>query len=392
MAKARFCSLLVLAAALAAPAAARPAGSTGAATTSTETRALLDRVADWQLAHLGDFSYLSPVGRTADPRGWIQGVFWLGLSRLAAQPGEARYGTIIDRLGDQQAWRIGDRIAVADDQLIGRTWLARFEAKRDPRMIAPLRDAFDRILADPPRTPLTWGPLDDKGKLACLQRWCWADALFMAPATWAELSRVTGDPRYAAYAGSELRATIAFLYDPGERLFFRDSRFVMLRGVGGAKIFWSRGNGWVLAGLAETLRALPSDSPDRTVLIAIFKQMAGRIAQLQRPDGSWPSSLLEPGQPSTPETSGAALFVYAMAWGTNAGILDRAHFDRPIRKGWTRLTRAVADDGRVGWVQPIGDAPHTPQASDTQLYGSGAMLLAGTEILKLYAGTASSAR
>lgn len=368
------------------PVAARPPAPGVPVISPKATRHLLERVADWQLQHLSDFSYLTPVGRTPDRRGWVQGVFWLGLSRFASQPGEARFARRIDALGTAEHWRIGDRKAIADDQLVGQVWLARFAATRDPAMIAPLRADLDRILANPPRTPLTWGPRGASGALACLPRWCWADALFMAPATWAGLSQATGNPAYLAYAVSELGATADLLYEPEERLFYRDSRFIAQRGAGGARIFWSRGNGWVLAGLANMLRVMPANSPERARIAAIFSAMAGRIAGLQRADGSWPTSLLEPDQPAGPETSGGALFVYAMAWGVKAGLLDPARFDAPIRHGWMRLVDAVAPDGRVGWVQPIGDAPHSPQASDTQLYGSGAVLLAGSALLDLYRG------
>ena len=40
-------------------------------------------------------------------------------------------------------------------------------------------------------------------------------------------------------------ATIDFLYDPAERLFYRDSRFFERRDPEGRKMFWARGNGWV---------------------------------------------------------------------------------------------------------------------------------------------------
>lgn len=365
-------------------ASTRPAPAVEASSVSLRgTRALMQRVADWQLAHMQRFDYVHPVGRTPEPRGWVQGVFWLGLATWADQTHSDHYAAAVWRLGEAQDWRLGDRLYVADDHLIGQSYLRAFDRTHDARAIMPLRGAFDQILAHPPAVSLDYGPRDGAGALTCLPRWCWADAVFMAPATWAGMSRATGDPRYLAYAKAEVAATTQLLFDRQDHLFYRDSRFITRRGQGGAKIFWSRGNGWVLAGLANMLKAMPADDPGRATIAATFTAMAERIAGLQRADGSWPSSLLEPGQPATAETSGAALFVYALAWGVHAGILDRAAFDAQIRRGWHRLTQAVSADGRVGWVQQIGDAPQAPGPDDTQLYGSGAMLLAGAAMLEL---------
>ena len=148
-----------------------------------------------------------------------------------------------------------------------------------------------------------------------------ADALFMAPATWLGLSRQTGDRRYRDFALSEFWATTNFLYDPSERLYFRDSRFFELREANGPKVFWSRGNGWVFAGIARMMEALPLNDPDRRRLQALFQEMAGRVKDLQKADGYWPPALLAP-EGSPPESSGTALFTYGLAWGFRTVFLS----------------------------------------------------------------------
>ncbi len=360
------------------------ATATSEAIDAASTQKLLAKVADWQLAHLQTIDYVNPIGRTRDPRGWIQGVFWLGLTASADQLQRPDYAAAIAQHGDGQQWQLGSRTYVADDQLIGQTYLWAYARTHDAASIAPMAASFDRVLTAPSAVSLDYGPLDASGQLACLQRWCWADALFMAPASWAGLSRATGDPRYLAFAKTEVWATLQKLYDPQEHLMFRDSRFLTQRDAGGNKIFWNRGNAWVLAGLANFLKAMPDTDPDRAEFTRTFQEMARRIAGLQRADGSWPSSLLAKDVDQPGDTSGNALFVYALAWGARTGVLDRAAFAPIVTRGWRHLTQAVDGDGRVGWVQQIGDSPHVPSQQDTQLYGSGAVLLAGSEILKLY--------
>jgi rhamnogalacturonyl hydrolase YesR len=204
----------------------------------------------------------------------------------------------------------------------------------------------------------------------------------MAPPLWIELSRQTHDNRYARFAIDEFWATTDFLYDPAENLYFRDSRFFDRRDDQGRKLFWSRGNGWVFAGIANMLDALPKKDPRRPRLERLFRDMAARLVSLQKPDGYWPPSLHAP-EGSPPETSGTGFYVYGLAWGVKHGLLGRHECQPAIDKGWDALTRAVANDGRLGWVQQVSDRPDEVAEGDTQFYGVGAFLLAASAVASL---------
>ena len=92
-------------------------------------------------------------------------------------------------------------------------------------------------------------------------------------------------------------------------------------------------------------------------------------------------SLLEPQK--TPETSGTGFFVYGLAWGLHHGLLRDKRHARAVERGWQALVAAVQSDGKLGWVQRIGAAPDQVAATDTQLYGSGAFLLAASEVSRM---------
>jgi rhamnogalacturonyl hydrolase YesR len=203
----------------------------------------------------------------------------------------------------------------------------------------------------------------------------------MSPPAWVDLGQQTGDPRYTAYAMAEFWATADFLYDRVEKLFFRDSRFFERRDAQGRKQFWSRGNGWVFAGIANLLEVLPRNHPDRTRLENLFRDMAGRLRSLQKPDGYWAPSLLAP-ENSPPETSGTGFHVYGLAWGVKHGLLGNDYLPA-IDNGWAALARAVAQDGRLGWVQQVSDRPENVTEADTQFYGVGAFLLAASGVASL---------
>ena len=341
-----------------------------------EILADIERVADWQIAHLDKLDYVDRYREESEnPTGWVQGTLYLGLSVLADRSGEARYADAILRHDRMTDWSLSGPAEHADFQLIGQTYFWDYRRSHDPQAKVAILRRFDEVLAEHPDVPLDFDGeyRPDAGK-PCQKRWCWSDALFMAPPTWATASRVTGDPRYLAYADQEMWATVQKLYDPAAHLFYRDTTQMK------NKVFWSRGNGWVLAGLARFLDALPPDHPNRGRYEALFKEMAQRVMGLQTEGGTWCPSLLSGGKDCPPETSGTALFVYGLAWGVNHGLLDRNATLPVLIRGWSALSAAIRPDGRLGWVQRIGYAPDKVAADDTQLYGTGALLLAGAEL------------
>jgi hypothetical protein len=93
--------------------------------------------------------------------------------------------------------------------------------------------------------------------------------------------------------------------------------------------------------------------------------------------------LLDPKEVDTGETSGSGFFTFGLAWGVNHGLLDRATYLPVITRAWNGLMTRVQSDGLVGYVQPVGAAPDHLEAKDTQDYGTGAFLMAGSEILRL---------
>lgn len=371
----------------AAPAIARPErDSTRVSAASIDAAAR--KVAAWQLAHMDNFDYVPVTSFRKDteaPRDWVQAAFYIGLYTFADATQDPYLTQAVLAHGQAEQWSFDHRPRHADADATGAVWIWASSRTKDPSKLGPTRSRLDAVLANPSTVSLDFEPKPAKGDPYCQARWCWSDAIFMAPPAWTALSKVTGDARYLAHADRELWATHDYLFDKTDHLYFRDSRFITRRDANGRKIFWGRGNGWAFAGLARILQDLPANHPSRPRYERVFRQMAAKIASLQGGQGYWPVSLLEPQK--TPETSGTGFFVYGLAWGVNHGLLPRARYAPTIDKGWRALEAAVEADGRLGWVQRVGVAPDQVGRDDTQLYGVGAFLLAASEVRRL--GTAS---
>ena len=80
---------------------------------------------------------------------------------------------------------------------------------------------------------------------------------------YAKLYRETNNRKYLQFMDNEYRATYEYLFDKEENLFYRDWHYFGKKEANGRKVFWGRGNAWVLAGLAEVLQELPKGLMER---------------------------------------------------------------------------------------------------------------------------------
>ena len=327
-------------------------------------------VAKWQLAN--------PKHELND---WTNGAFYAGVFAAYETTRSKEIWDAMVAMGEKNGWGPGKRFDHADDIVINQTYLDMYRITKDKKMLQPTVDVVAKIKSD-----------GAKGREVTRNGiiWWWCDALFMAPPTLAKLAAITGDKSYLEMNDRYFRETYDRLYNKDERLYARDASYLINeKGEGkleanGKKIFWSRGNGWVMGGLVRLLKELPRDHPTRDFYLKQFRDMADRVVELQQPDGLWRSSLLDPAAYPGGESSGTGFYTYSLAWGINNKLLDRKKFEPVVRKAWTGLNTLVHTDGMVGWTQPIGADPRRNFNADSwEVYGAGAYLLAGSEIVKL---------
>jgi len=342
------------------PATAPPlAHDLSAALTHRDVRRAIRKVADWQL-------------NRAEPdfdQDWTYAALYAGFMAVPDEANGKHYREAMLRMGKKFDWQPGPRVPHADDQAIGQTYLDLYKQAHDPAMLKPIRERMDAVMQLP----------DDKEK----PLWWWCDALFMAPPVLTRLYTITGDRKYLDFMDHEWWITAGLLYDPGVHLFARDATFLGKHQANGQGLFWSRGNGWVMAGLVRVLAEMPADYPTRQKYVTQFQEMAAELASIQGADGLWRPGLLDPSAYPLPEVSGSAFNVYAMAYGVNHGLLDRAKYLPVIEKGWAGLIAHIYTDGRLGCIQPIGAAPGDYTETASYVFGTGAFMMAGSEVDKL---------
>ena len=341
----------------------------------TEVKQSMRRVADWQIAHYNKAIY--------GDLNWVNATFYLGLVHWAAiaeqtDKDDSYYKWLL-RLGNRNYWQVNQRMYHADDICVSQMYLYMYEKYKRKSMLVPTQARAEWVIANPPSGSFEL----DYGDATTLEHWTWCDALFMAPPVYMKLYNITGDKKFIRFMDKEYKATYNYLFDKEDNLFYRDHRYFTMKEANGAKVFWGRGNGWVLGGLVELLRELPAKSKYRPFYQDLFQKLCRRIAPLQNKDGFWHASLLDPASYPSPETSCSGFFVYALAYGINEGLLPKEEFMPVVEKGWQALVSAVGEDGKLGYVQPIGADPKKVTPDMTEVYGPGAFLMAGTEVYRM---------
>ena len=238
--------------------------------------------ANWQIAQFGNLDYIpeSHRAKSENAKFWIQAAFYIGLTRWIDATDDEKLKNFVKEVAERESYElILERPYHADDHAIAQTYLWLAEREGIEKAYGPTKEVFDMILSKPPEVGLEMGDSESStGKYHlegnCQLRWCWADALFMAPRAWAQMTEVTGDPKYLEYGDNEFWAAADYLFSDEYGLFYRDSRYFDAKSDNGEPVFWGRGNGWVFAAIPMIIEELPDGHPSRERYIELYKKNA----------------------------------------------------------------------------------------------------------------------
>ncbi|RXK54557.1 glycosyl hydrolase [Oleiharenicola lentus] len=168
-------------------------------------------------------------------------------------------------------------------------------------------------------------------------RW-WIDDMYMLPILQVQAYRASKQAKYLDRAALTMAAYLDKLQQPtGLFLHAPDSPF-----------YWGRGNGWVAAGMAELLRDLPESHPHHARILAGYRAMMAALLQAQGTDGLWKQLVDKP--ESWGETSGSAMFAFAIVTGVKHGWLDTKAYAPAARRAWLALVAHLDADANLGEV------------------------------------------
>lgn len=317
------------------------------------------------------------------PKDWTNGAYYVGVVEAHKATKAPVYLEALNQMAVRNEYQPYDRIFHADDIVISTSYLYLEELGVEGVDLAPT----DKWISDHLTVNHKWKQGIGSPEQSIL--WWWCDALFMAPPVLVQYANLKNDKSYLDEMHKYYLETYDLLYDKEEKLFLRDTRYAWTgsesdkKEANGNKIFWSRGNGWVIAGLALILDRMPQDYEHRSFYEGLFKTMAARLKELQPEDGLWRTSLLSPESFPHGEVSGSGFHTYALAWGVNNGYLDAAEYKPAVEKAWKALKACQQESGKVGWVQNIGADPQPANKDSWQNFGTGAFLLAGSEMIQM---------
>ena len=158
----------------------------------------------------------------------------------------------------------------------------------------------------------------------------WIDDMFMITALQAQAYQATKNEKYRERTADEMVLYLDRIQRENGLFYHAPS----------APYYWARGNGWMAVGMVEVLKLLPKNHADRPRIMNAYLKMMNELAKYQRNDGMW-SQLVD--HPNTndmwAESSGSAMFTYAMITGVKQGWLEEKKYGTIARKGWLALLK-----------------------------------------------------
>ena len=219
-----------------------------------------------------------------------------------------------------------DRIPVrhhVDDSIFGVIPLEIGIETRDPKYLAYGQSWADRQWETPQPDGLSG------------ETRYWIDEMYMLTILQLQAYRATGDRKYLDRSAREMASYLDKLQQPNGLFYHAPD----------VPFFWGRGDGWVAAGMAEMLRDLPADHPQRARILKGYKTMMEALLKYQGKDGMWRQ--LNDHEEAWPESSSSAMFSFAMITGVKNGWLDGNTYGPAARKAWIAVAGYIDQNGDV---------------------------------------------
>jgi len=231
-----------------------------------------------------------------------------------------------------------------DGMMTGNTLVMLYEHYKDPRYKIAA-EQIRRCLDNYPRN-------NDRGfwHSNTMPGQMWIDGIFMGEMFLLRYGKSIGDSGYAFneaitqitdYSKTGARGNTGLyvhgVYEAGHG--DRVCRWADPKG-GQSPEVWSEGLGWYALVLVEALETVPRSHPRYHELVDIYTRLAAGLKKVQDPKtGGWYQVTDKPQLPDNwLETSGSAMFTYAIQQGINLGLISEKEYGKVVANGYKFIT------------------------------------------------------
>jgi unsaturated rhamnogalacturonyl hydrolase len=222
----------------------------------------------------------------------------------------------------------------------------------------------------------------------------WVDSLMMFSVFPSLYAKERGDPAMMDIAARQPRVMAKYMMDTESGLWYHSYWVRQKTHYPRSRIFWGRGNGWVIAALPMILENIGAHT-ERPAIVDILKATSAALLPYQRADGAFETVVNRPGK-SYRELSFTALVAAGWFQGIRLGVLDETLYLRPARRAYQAVVDAlIREDGLL--FMPEISGPTIPMPFFPYLgyklvplgrnwsYGLAALIFAAIESQKLEA-------
>ena len=286
---------------------------------------------------------------------YVHGYVLAGFEKLYESTREPRYFDYIRKYVDTHVTADGEVPAFTgeslDDMMAGTAIVAVFQKTGEARY----RKAAERI-----RRSFDDYPRNSDGGFwhaRNLPHEMWIDGVFMGQMFLTRYGVAVGDRQYCFdEAARQIGVMADRLFKASSGLYYHgydEARKVSWadKATGLSSDVWSEGLGWYALVLAETLSLMDPGHPGRPRVQSILRGLVEALARVQDPGtGLWYQVVDKGDRPENwHDTSGSAMFVYAIQRAVELGVVDAGRFRPVAEKGYAGvMTKArTAADGLV---------------------------------------------
>ena len=325
---------------------------------------------------------------------WMWGEALLGyaLDELDKENGREDYTTFLCEFSDYWA-KADPAVDQSDTAAPGLITYAMYKRTGSPEYKRLTDKVLDYIRYEPRLYLDCLNHLGSSKKANIYPKSVWIDSVMMFSVFTSLYARESGERELLDFAARQPKQYAAMMFDSEQGLWVHSYWVKRGRAFPGRKLFWGRGNGWVIAGFPMILDNIGTDHPEAKEIIDLFAKTSEALLPLMREDGSF-STLLK--YKSYRELSATALVSAGWLHGVRCGYLDE-RFLAPAVRAFETCVNAIEESGE-GVYFPEISGPTIPLPVFPKLgykavplgknwsYGIAAIIFAAIEYKKCLAG------